>query len=150
MPFYRISEDVSLLRRRKERLNLKSSSLRSDMLAERHRKGDLAPLVPIEQFAEADFFFYLRTQLQPESVPEYPIWAPWSMLCMQEPPFYLRKAISAQYATQLLKPLGVKDIKSLHTRLQERTDKIVGWWGPGLWPMNYAMAGFDYSAIGSR
>src|SRR5260370_25292365 len=83
-------------------------------------------------FAEAEFFLYLRSQLQPAAAPEYPLWAPWSMLAMRQPPSYLRRAVHASYAVKLLGPLGVKDTNSLRARLKERTDRIVPWWGQGM------------------
>ncbi len=148
VPFHALFRGVQLLQHRKERLKSARMSLHFDMLAKRHKEGELAELVPMEAFAEADFFLYLRSQLQPASAPEYPLWAPWSMLAMRQPPSYLRRAVHASYAVKLLGPLGVKDTNSLRARLKERTDRIVPWWGQGTW--HYALAGFDYDAIASR
>jgi hypothetical protein len=147
-PFYALSQGVPLLQRRKERLKSDRMSLHFDLLAKRHAEGDLAKFIPMEAFAEADFFLYLRSQLQPVSTPEYPLWAPWSMLAMRQLPSYLRRAVHASYAVKLLGPLGVKDTNSLRARLKERTDRIISWWGQGHW--HYALAGFDYDTIASR
>jgi hypothetical protein len=60
----------------------------------------------------------------------------------------LLEAIDKSYALQLLDPLGVQDIPSLRRRLQDRTGKIVGWWGQGFW--HYPLSGFDFNTLASR
>jgi hypothetical protein len=149
VPFHHISlQEIGLLEYRKKRLKLDRMSLRGDLLTERHTTGALQDIMPVERFAEADFFLFLRTQLQPEVVPDFPMWAPWSMLAMRYPPSYLRQAVQTKYATQLLEPLGVHDIPSLRRRLQDRAGKIVGWWGQGFW--HYPLSGFDFNTLASR
>lgn len=146
--FHCISTYVRLLDYRNNRLKLSRLSLHFDLLNERHTQGDLAKLVPMEQFAEADFFLFLRTELQETSSSERISWIPWSVLGMRHPPRYLQEAARIKYAQQLLHPLGVEDILILRTRLQERAGKLSELWRNGFW--HYAMAGFDYSTIGSR
>jgi hypothetical protein len=146
--FYHLSEHIRLLQLRKERLKSNRMSLHADLLARRHTQGELAKLIPLEEFAQADFFLFLRAQLQPETDPRWPLWAPWSLLYMKLPPRYLREAERVKYARQLLRPLGVTDIFVLQARLKERAGQIVGWWGNGFW--HYALSGFDFDTIGSR
>jgi hypothetical protein len=118
------------------------------LLNERHTQGDLAKLMPMEQFAEADFFLFLKAELQETSSSQWISWIPWSVLGMRHPPRYLQEAARIKYAQQLLRPLGVEDISTLRTRLQERAGKLAELWRNGFW--HYAMVGFDYSTIGSR
>ncbi len=148
MPFSDLSEYIRLLEHRKQRLKSNRMSLHFDLLSERHTQGDLAKLVPIEQFAEADYFLFLRAELQLAKVSQWALWMPWSVPSMRQPPRYIQEARRAGYAPRLLRPLGVEDIPTLRTRLAERTGKLAGVWTHTIW--HYGMAGFDFSIIGSR
>jgi hypothetical protein len=148
VPFHRISTYIRLLDHRNDRLKLRRLSLHFDLLNERHTQGDLAKLMPMEQFAEADFFLFLKAELQETSSSQWISWIPWSVLGMRHPPRYLQEAARIKYAQQLLRPLGVEDISTLRTRLQERAGKLAELWRNGFW--HYPMVGFDYSTIGSR
>ncbi len=102
----------------------------------------------MEMFAEADYFLFLRAELQSATASQWVSWIPWSVLGMRQPPRYLREAERIRYAQQLLRPLGVEDISTLRSRLEERTGKLAEAWSNGFW--HYAMAGFNFSTIGSR
>src|SRR2546423_10080 len=80
VPFTNLSETIVLLYDRKELLGIKQISLHADLLKDRHTQGELAKLVPMEQFIEADYFLFLRAQVQPATVGEWPVWMPWSSL----------------------------------------------------------------------
>jgi len=86
------------------------------LLKDRHTSGFLAQLVPIPQFADADFLLYLRGQLQGDE-PSGMRWLPWGTSQVYHPPRYLLQASNTRYAQQLLRPLGVDDIESLKQRL---------------------------------
>ena len=59
VPFSQISQYSRLLEQiRKQRLGSGRWSHYADLLNERHTQGELAKLVPIEKFAEADYFYY--------------------------------------------------------------------------------------------
>ncbi len=148
VPFHLLSTYIRLLDHRKNRLKLNRLSLHFDLLSERHTQGDLAKLVPMEMFAEADYFLFLRAELQSATVSRWILWIPWSVLGMRQPPRCLREAERIRYAQQLLRPLGVEDTSTLRSRLEERTCKLMEAWRNGFW--HYAMAGFNFSTIGSR
>jgi hypothetical protein len=153
VPFYQISEPILLLDEvRKQRLKSNRISLHADLLNERHTQGDIAKDVPIEQFAEADYFLFLRAQLQPATITsQWPLWMAWSSLYVRHLPRYLEEAKRVKYAQQLLRPLGVEDIPTLRTRLAERTGILEKAWGAGpfrIW--DNVLAGFDFNTIGSR
>jgi len=153
VPFYQLSEPVLLLDEvRKRRLNSNRISLHADLLHERHTQGAIAKYVPVEQFAEADYFLFLRAQLQPATITaRWPLWMPWSSLYVRHLPRYLEEAKRVKYAQRLLRPLGVEDIPTLRTRLAERTGILEQAWGAGpfrIW--DNVLAGFDFSTVGSR
>jgi len=150
VPFSKISQSVvSLEVVRRQRLRSNHPSLHADLLNERHTQGDLANSVPMEHFAEADFFLYLRAQVQEAEVPQNPaLWMPWSWPYLRQPPRYLREAERIRFAQKLLHPLGIEDISTLRERLQERTVPLTRILTNGYWP--YALAGFNYGTIGSR
>ena len=111
--------------------------------------SNLARLVPIEQFSEADYFLFLRSELQPATQPTTIVWIPWSALYLKPPPRYILGAERIKYAQQLLRPLGVEDIDTLRVRLRERVGKLAGAWGDGgRW--HYPLSGFHFNTIGSR
>lgn len=154
VPFYELSEPILLLDEvRKQRLKSNRISLYADLLNERHTQGDLAKCIPMVQFAEADYFLFLRAQLQPATVTSrWPLWMPWSSLYMGHLPRYLEEAKRAKFAQRLLRPLGVEDIPTLRNRLAERTGSLEQAWGAAgifsIW--DNALAGFDFNTIGSR
>jgi hypothetical protein len=147
VPFHYLAQSVPFLYERKQRLRLNRISLHLDLLAERHRQGDLSTLVPIDQFVEADYFLYLRAQLQ-EPSHETPVWAAWSVRCMTQPPRYLQEACRTKYAQRLLRPLEVDDIPALRAGLQKCADVIARWAGNFFW--QFPLVEFDYNTIGSR
>lgn len=150
VPFSQISQYSRLLEQiRKQRLGSGRWSHYADLLNERHTQGELAKLVPIEQFAEADYFLFLRTELQPATQPTTIVWIPWSALYLKQPPRYILGAERIKYAQQLLRPLGIEDIDTLRARLRERAGKLAGTWGDGgRW--HYPLSGFHFTTIGSR
>jgi hypothetical protein len=150
VPFSQISQYSRLLEQiRKQRLGSGRWSHYADLLNERHTQGELAKLVPIEQFAEADYFLFLRTELQPATQPTTIVWIPWSALYLKQPPRYILGAERIKCAQQLLRPLGIEDIDTLRARLRERAGKLAGTWGDGgRW--HYPLSGFHFTTIGSR
>ena len=148
--FYRLSAFVvSFNAGYSSHLKPKSPLYHADILLERHTKGDLAKYVTIEQFAEADFFLYLRAQVQDTEAPNRPdLWFPWSWPYLQLIPSYLQKARREKYAQQLLLPLRVEDIPTLRVRLKERTAPLTRILGNGPW--TYVIESFDFDTIGSQ
>ena len=111
--FNDISDNLVLLERRNQRLNLRRLSLHSEILMKRHTEGDLAKVTPQEQFTEADYFLSMRA-LAVANDDWMNYWRPWSVLYMPaNGPKFLLRAKSKKYAERLLVPLGLKDIEAL-------------------------------------
>ncbi len=145
--FTYVSGYVKLLQNRKDRLHLNRLSLHADILNERHTEGDLAKLVPMQQFMDADCFLFLRAELKKDSQSIYP-WFPWSTLYMKQAPRYLLEASRAKYAQQLLRPLGVENIETLRVRLVEGEAKLAQMFS-NPFPRK-PFGNFEPSTIGSR
>ncbi len=142
----------SLDKVRKYRLKLNRLSPRAELLNERHTTGDLANIVPIQQFAEADYFLFVRAQTHAVKDPQWPPWMPWSSIYLQQTPHFLKRAKRAKYAQQLLLPLGVEDISTLRSRLVERAGSLEKAWKSEPYRMGFwdnSLAGFDFNSIGS-
>lgn len=152
LPFYCMETHVVFLTDRNYRLKLKRLSVHNDILAKRHSEGDIAPLMPLEQFADADYFLFLRAQIEPSKSPEPGsiVWAPWSLLSLKEPPRYLKEAQHEKEAQQLALALGVNNISILRERLVERAHTLAtAWPNPG-YSWHYALDRFDFNTIGTK
>ena len=144
-----VSEYVEMLEVRKQRLHSNRMSLHADLLNERHTQGELDNLMPMEQFAEADYFLFLRAELPSETVSSWIEWKPWSGLYLHEMPRYLVDATNARVAEQMLRPLGVGDIATLRSRLAQRALRYGKLWSAtGFW--HSPLEGFDTNIIGSE
>ncbi len=109
-----ISADTMLLIYRKNRLGLQTPHIRAEMLSERHSQEELATIIPLEQFAEADFFLFLKSEK----------WYPYSNFKMLRPPQYLFEAKSKNTAEKLLEPLGFATILEFRAQLASRLEKL--------------------------
>jgi hypothetical protein len=144
-----VSERVKLLDMRKQRLKSNRVSLRADLLNERHTQGELGELMPIQQFVDADYFLFLRSDLPPETTHRGIDWKPWSLLYLNEVPRFLVDATSARVAEQLFRPFRVNDIATFRSRLDERKLRYGQLWSSeAIWfsPLD----GFDTDVIGSE
>jgi len=153
VPFYKLSEYIATLEEvRKQRLKSNLISLHANLLNERHTQGVIGQHMPMEQFAQADYFLFLRAQLQPETITsQWPLWMPWSSMYIHQVPRYLQEAKRVKYAQQLTHSLGVENIETLRTRLIERTGLLEKAWGyrpHRFW--DNPLAGFDFSSIGTE
>lgn len=123
--FAYVSRYVGLLEHRRRKLELGVASLHAHILNERHTTGELGRLVPTREFADADYFLFLRAELEAEEEDRRITWKPWSAPYMTGPvPRYLAEATRAKYAERLLRPLGVKDLETLRERLSARAGKL--------------------------
>lgn len=122
--FDAISEHVKLLEIRNSRLELKRTSVHADLLNSRHTQGELGRLVPMQNFIDADYFLFLRSELPKPEAPrhDYPRidWRPWSLLYMKQVPRYLTRAIQTKHAQILVKPLGLQDVETFRDRFTQR------------------------------
>ncbi len=149
--FSNLSDTVVLLYERKELLGIKQISLHADLLKDRHTQGELAKLIPMEQFIEADYFLFLRAQVQAATPNEWPVWMPWSSLYMHQVPRFIQEAKRIKNVQRLLQPLGAQDIQTLRIRLIECAKSLEKGWGYRpfrFW--NNIMVDFDFSTIGSQ
>ena len=122
-----------MLYHRNARLNLANKSLQGKLLYERHSKGDLANLAPIEQFMEADYFLFLRALLSPVTLPGWIEWRAWSTINMQIPARFLRESVRSEVAQKLARSLGLPDIPTLRSRLTERQNALTDMWTSGFY-----------------
>lgn len=147
--FTYVSQNVELLEHRKNRLKLSKISLHGNILNERHTNGELAKIVPMQQFMNADIFLFLRSEIQTPEASQWNKWIPWTKVYMEEVPRYLVEASSIRYTERLLRPLGVKDISTFRIRLSDALQKLKKMFSNG-WPDFTSLTNFDTSTIGSR
>jgi hypothetical protein len=150
VPFMFASQYLLILESQNQRLNPRRMSLHGDLLHERHSQGELGELMPSEQFAEADYFLYLRAELEPKKMTDHITWWPWSALYMTERPRYHVDADSTPVAEQLLRPLGVPDIPTLRERLVERGLRYERNMSSRGFFLHFPMGGFDVNTIGTE
>ena len=147
-----LCEPVALLFDRRNRLKLLDKSLQGNLLLDRHTTGDLANLVPIEKFMEADYFLFLRDVLKPATLPNWICWRAWSTVYMEHPARFIRESIRQELAQQLALALGLPDVPTLKNRFTERGGSLTEMWTYGFntpW-FDPNVQRFDLSAIGSR
>jgi hypothetical protein len=84
----------------------------SYLLYIRHTESDLAKIVSMQDFIDADCFLFLRSVSLGSSV-ENIQWFPQSNFYIKSPPSFLVKAIKIKYANELLDPLMVSDLTQL-------------------------------------
>ena len=126
---------------------LRRFSVHSDLLQERHTAGLLAELVSMEQFIDADYFLFLRAEVQEAQCTG---WTPWSLLYMRgHVPSYLLEATRKKNAEKLLKPLGVEgDIEALRAKLVNSSQTIARLF-QNAYDLN-ALGNFDLNSVGTR
>jgi hypothetical protein len=138
--FENLSQHVSLLYSRKQRLKSNRISIHADLLNDRHTTGKLGEICPIEQFIAADFFLFLRKDSG---------WRPWSTLYMfQHLPKFLLEAKREKYAKQLLRPLNVNDVDALRMLVSEANARLHQFYNTGFW--DSSLDSFNLMTIGSN
>ncbi len=138
--FEYFSQSVSLFSYRKQRLKSNQISLYADLLNERHSKGRLGEISPVEQFIAADFFLFLRKNSG---------WRPQSTLYMfQHIPKFIVEAKREKYAKQLLRPLNINDIDELRKIIGESNARLHQFYQSGFW--DSSLDSFDLMTIGSK
>jgi hypothetical protein len=136
--FSYLSLHVELLVMRNRRLGLRQKSIHANLMNERHTQGALAEIVPMQQFMDADFFLFLRSET----------WGAWSSLYLEKVPRFLLEAKRIKYAEQLLSPLDIDDISMFRDRLNERRKALYNYWG--FLAEFSAFGRYDSQNIGSR
>jgi hypothetical protein len=114
-------------------------SLHADLLHQRHARkehdnpdeGPLADLLPFDQFIAADYFLYLRGELDSDTARERGFaWKPWSSAYLEEAPDFINSATRTPIATQLATALGTPDVATMKKRLMKRAGRLGNLWGP--------------------
>jgi hypothetical protein len=123
-------------------------SVHGDILNERHSKGPLAAVLPFEEFADADFFLYLRSLLPQEQFAGHFGWKPWSAVWLRGTPRFLLRAQTKGQADNVARALGLSSILELKQRLQERGAQVEVLYQSGWW--DYPIQQVDIDKIGSR
>ncbi|WGV26254.1 hypothetical protein [Halotia branconii] len=146
--FIYVSKHVKLLNYHKERLRLSRISIHADILNERHTQGELAKVIPIQEFMDADCFLFLRSEFMAPAASQWNKWIPWSKVYMQKVPRYLLEASHIKYAEKLLSPLGIKNIDTFRIRLPDASNKLEKMFSDGF--SDFSPLGIDPLTIGSK
>ncbi|GEM_PF-6103578 len=116
--FDEISDFVWWLRYRNDRLQARRVSIHADMLNERYTKSPLMEFVVFQDFIDADYFLYLRGEIDRAGDSFSIEWRAWSVLYMKRIPQFLVRAISVRYAHRVAIGLGLREIEELKQRLE--------------------------------
>jgi hypothetical protein len=147
VPFYYASDVVRLLEYRNNRLKLRNLSLHAHLLHERHKKGELAVLAPIEDFVAADCFLFLRSEFIRSAENATEFWRAWSTQFMRHAPRFLVEAQSSAYATKLLRAIGAENIEAFRSRFAQARNRLAQLFGDrGFYD---PFDGFSADSIGS-
>ncbi len=148
--FVRVSSYVgSLDDIRNNRLSLNRISVTADMIKERFTKTEIAELISHKEFLEADYFLFMRTICNEESI-EYlsNIWCPRASVWLDHPPIYLVKAESLRFLQHFLPATGLKKLEDFVEKLKTRHGVFERYFSSG-WkdsPLQF----FDLNKLGSR
>ncbi|MFH1371092.1 MAG: TIR domain-containing protein [Planctomycetota bacterium] len=148
-----ISKKVRLLDHRNKRLGLNRVSIHADILKERHSTGELAGIVPFDQFMNADYFLFLRGEFEKPDTNRRTAWNAWSTIFLQEIPFYLLHATRKNYAEKLLRPLGIDTIEKFRSKLLEvkTSDRLAKTFGdPFYFDLDNPIENLNPQNIGTR
>lgn len=125
---------ASALKVRQHRLRLQSS-LRADLIRERHQNSELAALVPVAEFIQADMFLFMAVELAPDVSPARSFsfqWRPWSYVLQANfsHPHLLDEMKSRSFAGTLCAAIGLGSLEQLRSRYAERF--VAGLQGAGV------------------
>jgi hypothetical protein len=96
-------------------------TLHGYLLGERHKNGALSKIMPVNQFASADLFLYLHSEIAVRHDPlGRELWKPWSIMSLKEYPLYLKRAEKITFALTLAKLFNQPTIDQLKSQLQEK------------------------------
>ncbi|OKS84572.1 hypothetical protein [Mucilaginibacter polytrichastri] len=119
--FYNASEWTYLLKEESERLNIATAHGR--ILNQRHSEGLLAEVMPIKDFAAADFFLFLYFNITAPKTERYNFgWRPWSLPFLEQTPMFLKRAERPDEAQELADFFGLSSVEELRSQLKAETD----------------------------
>lgn len=104
--------------------------------------------LPMALFTEADYFLFLRGQLEADEEPRGVRWRPWSYLYMRSAPRFLIESVNKSLAQPLAQALGVSSISELRSRLSKRIQSLNEMFGDPF--RRDPLDGFDPQTIGTR
>lgn len=122
-------------------------SLHADILNERHTKGGLGAVMPIDEFVAGDYFLFLRGEMMPSQRETWMIWRPWSALYLKSTPLFLRSAEYNPVAAEVMRLFGISDPDEFKKRFGERAHCLRELFRSALWfnPVEY-----DITKFGTR
>ena len=100
-------------------------SLHADLLQERHSKGGLSAVMPMEEFMAADYFLFLLSQIPPSQSEAMMMWRAWSTLYLKHAPSFIRNAEQKKTAVQISRILGVEDMEEFKKQMLESDESAV-------------------------
>ncbi|RFZ91227.1 hypothetical protein D0C36_20030 [Mucilaginibacter conchicola] len=121
--YYYGSEWAYLLKEESERRGI--TSLHANLLKDRHQNGRLAELIPMRDFAAADFFLYLYNKISKLDHSRFGHgWKPWSIVFLKEPPVFLKKTEQEVFASQMVAFFNLNTIEELKHEIESHTLKV--------------------------
>jgi hypothetical protein len=130
-------QSLEPLQKQKRRL-----SLHADILHDRHahkdrdtpEDGPLADILPFDQFIAADYFLFLRGELESDEPRDRGFeWIPWTSVYLRETPDFIHSATRTPTAQRLATALGTPDVPTLKGRLLERAGRLANLWRNGFY-----------------
>jgi hypothetical protein len=112
----------------------KRMSLHADILNDRHATGELAKIMPMEEFIAADYFMFLLGELPHSTYAGIMMdWRPWSTLYLKNTPRFLQYAVRKKVADQLMRIFRIPDIEEFRRRMLQRAYGLDALFKNGFW-----------------
>lgn len=128
----------------------RSPSWHADMLRDRHSVPPLEGNIPLDLFADADYFLFLRSELKNTGLRPELEWRPWSYMCMgNRVPRFLIDAYNRRFAELLLAPLDINSVEDLRRVPANRFQAAIEMY-PQLKLYRSPLDGFSPMQIGSQ
>lgn len=108
-------------------------SLHADILNNRHTNGNLASILPMQEFINADYFLYLKKNPSLNTGFEK-TWFPISLIYLNDVPTFIRDAEKIKTAQDIIQILNIPDIENFKTSLEKIPENVAGHYM--FWPIN--------------
>lgn len=109
-------------------------SMHADILEERHTTGALGAVLPIDEFAGADFFLFLLGETRKSDSSSWGFaWRPWSTLYLKSTPLFLVRAERKKVAEQLVRLTQLNGVEELKKRTIECASGVGRLFNSGFW-----------------
>jgi hypothetical protein len=112
-------------------------SLHGFILNERHKDGGLSGIMPINDFATADFYLYLYSEITSKNPDPfgYDQWYPWSIIYLKIYPLFLKKAERRPYASILAGIFKLATVDELQPLLKQHVPNAKRMYTGGYWDL---------------